>query len=451
MTQKTITARVVTLFTDTFGLGRAAAVSAILLIGFVALLAGFWFVKSAPPGSITITSGPEGTTFRTNAEKYRIILARNHVNLKVLTSHGSLENLERLEDPSFSVDVGFVQGGIRNGTNLDQLVSLGSIAYQPLLVFYRGTTTLDRLSELGGQRLSIGPQGSGTRSLVLVLLATNGIEPGGRTTLLDLESTEASAALLEGNIDAAFLMGDSASPSVMRKLLLAPDIHLLSFAQADGYARRIRYLNKLDLPQGSIDFGKNLPAHDVALIGPTVELIARAKLHPALSDLLLEAAREIHGKASLLQRKGEFPAPLEQDFRISNEAIRYYKSGKSFLYRHLPFWLAGLMNRILVVFVPAVVLLIPGLRIIPALYQWRIKLRLYRWYRALLLVERDLFAPSPEQPEKLLERLDEIEASVNKMKVPASFADQFYGLRGHIGFVRDRLLQVKQPQPATPH
>ncbi len=447
MTQRTTTARVLRLFTETFGLGRAAALGAILLIVLVTLCAGFWFVKSAPPGAITMTSGPQGTAFQTNAEKYRIILARNHVDLKVLPSHGSLENLQRLEDPSFRVDVGFVQGGITNGTNIAEVVSLGSIAYQPLLVFYRGTATVDRLSELVGKRLAIGPVGSGTHSLALSLLAGSGIESGGSTTLLDLEAEAASAALIEGNADAVFLMGDSASPSVMRKLLRMPEIHLLSFAQADAYARRIRYLNKLELPQGSIDFGKNIPEHDVFLIGPTVELITRAKLHPALSDLLLEAAREIHGKASLLQRKGEFPAPLEQDFRISPEAVRYYKSGKGFLYRHLPFWLASLINRILVVFVPAIVLLVPGLRLIPALYQWRVKLRLYRWYRALLLVERDLFAPSPEQPSKLLQRLDEIEASVNKMKVPASFADQFYGLRGDIGFVRDRIKQVKQPQP----
>jgi hypothetical protein len=225
----------------------------------------------------------------------------------------------------------------------------------------------------------------------------------------------------------------------MRQLLRTADIQLLSFAQADGYVRRIRYLNKLELPEGSIDLGKNIPAHDVNLIGPTVELLARENLHPALSDLLLETAREVHGNASLLQRRGEFPAPLEHDFRISPEAIRYYKSGKSFFYRHLPFWLASLVNRLLAVVLPLIVVLVPGLRTIPALFRWRIKLRLYRWYRALLLVERDLVVQPTEKREELLSRLDDIERAANKMKVPASFADQFYALRGHISFVRDRL------------
>jgi hypothetical protein len=171
-----------------------------------------------------------------------------------------------------------------------------------------------------------------------------------------------------------------------------------------------------------------------------VELVARTSLHPALSDLLLEAAREVHGNATLLQRRAEFPAPLEHEFKISPDASRYYKSGKGFLYRSLPFWLASLVNRILAAFVPMLLILIPGLRLIPTAYKWRIQLRIYRWYRRLLKVERDLFGEmTSAKRDELQRRLDHIEISVNQMKVPASFAGQFYGLREHIGIVRDRL------------
>lgn len=433
--------RIWAIFTETFGLGRAAALSALCLVGGVVVLAVYAFVASAPPSTLVITSGPEGSLFRTNAEKYRIILARSHVKLDILPSHGSLENLQRLDDPAFKVDIGFVQGGITNASHLERLVSLGSVSYQPLLIFYRGTGTIELLSQLAGKRLTIGPVGSGTHSLALTLLSANGIEPGGPTKLEELDAEEAAKALLSGTVDAVFLMGDSASASIMRQLLRAKDIRLLSLVQADGYTRRIRYLNKLEIPRGSIDFGNDVPPHDIELVAPTVELIAREKLHPALSDLLLEAAREVHGNASLMQRRGEFPAPLEHDIRISQDAARFYKSGKSFLYRHLPFWLASLVNRVLVVFLPAIVLLIPGLRLIPTMLRWRVKLKLYRWYRALLLLEKDMLAPGTEGRGELLRRLDEIEEAVHRMKVPASFADQFYGLRGHIDFVRERLVQ----------
>jgi hypothetical protein len=279
----------------------------------------------------------------------------------------------------------------------------------------------------------------------LTLLEANSIKPGGATPLLDWEPKRASKALLEGTIDAVFLMGEDASLAVMRELMRAPDIHLLSFRQALAYTRRFSYLGVIEFPEGSIDFGSNIPPQDVYLVGPTVELIARENLHPALSDLLLGAAREVHGKATLLQRKGEFPAPLEHDIPLSADAARFYKSGKGFFYRFLPFWLASLTRRIVVVFVPTIVVLIPVLRGIPYFYRWRMRSRIYRWYRALLALEKELFRElDPGKREQLLKRLDEIEKTVNRMKVPASFADQFYGLRGHIGFVRLMVSDTRQ-------
>ena len=293
---------------------------------------------------------------------------------------------------------------------------------------------------LEGKRLAIGPAGSGTRSLALSLLQANGIEPGGPTQLTDLDALDAVNALLAGKVDAVFLMGDSASPNLIRQLLHTAEIHLFDFAQADAYTRRITYLNKLVLPEGCIDFGKNIPPHDVNLIGPTVELVARPELNAVLSDLLLEAAQEVHGGASVLKRRGEFPAPLEHDFPISADASRFYKSGKSFLYRSMPFWLASIVRRVLLAFVPAIVVLIPALRVLPSLYRLRMRLRLYRWYRALLALERAASGASvPEKRQQSLARLDHIEKEVNRLKVPASFADQFYGLREHIQFVRGRL------------
>jgi TRAP-type uncharacterized transport system substrate-binding protein len=439
-------ARAVAVLTETFGLGRAAAISAILLVGSVSVFTVFWFFHSAPPHTIVITTGPEGSSFQRSAEKYRAILARNGVKLRILPSAGSLENLKRLGNPAFRVDIGFVQAGVTNGVDTDNLVSLGSVANEPLLIFYRSTTPLDLLSELNGKRLAIGPPGSGTRFLASALLAANGIEPGGATTLLDLDAGAASQALLTGAVDAVFLMSDSASTENMRDLLRAPDVRLFNFTQADGYTRRIHYLNKVELPQGAIDFGKNIPAQDVYLVAPTVELIARTKLHPALVDLLIEAAREVHGNATLLQRRGEFPAPMEIDYRLSEEARRYYASGKSFLYRSLPFWLASRVNRILVAFVPMLFVLIPGLRLIPTAYRWQIRLRIYRFYRALLSIEKGALASTaPQHHEELLTRLAHIEKSVNKMKVPASFADQFYVLRQNIIFVRNKLMVAPAP------
>ncbi len=435
--------RIVAIFTENFGLSWSLSLIVVCFISLISCFAIYWFIHSAPPRILTITSGPPGSTFERNAEKYRDILARNGVTLEIIPSQGSLENLQRLEAPTSRVDVGFVQGGVADGTNTQNLISLGNIAYEPLLIFYRGNTNISLLSGLAGKQLAIGSVGSGTHSLALTLLQTNGLTADGITQLLDLDANAAAKQLLAGTVDAVFMMSDSASSQTMRMLLRSPGIQLLSFEQADAYTRRFNYLNKLRLPEGFIDFGKNLPGQDVWLIGPTVELVARPKLNAAVSDLLLEAAREVHGNASMLQNQGEFPNPKEHEFRISPDASRYYKSGKTFLYRELPFWIASLANRILVAFIPMMLVLIPGLRLIPATYKWRIQLRLYRWYRALLVLERELVREiTPAKRKEMHERLDEIEKAVKRIKVPASFADRFYVLRGHIDYVREKLAKL---------
>jgi TRAP-type uncharacterized transport system substrate-binding protein len=434
--------RVQVTFEETFGLGHGTTLSAIIFIFLVVIIATFWFIQSAPPDTIIITSGDEGTSYARNAEKYKKILAEKGVKLEILKSEGSLENLQRLANPAFRVDVGFVQTGVAKENYSDRLVSLGSINYQPLYIFYKSSKPFDLLSQFSGKKLAIGEDGTGTQVLALELLAMNGIKPGGATTLLEMDDDEAFKELLAGKIDAAFMMSDSASSQLMRDLRRRPDIQIFNFSQADAYTRRLTYLNKVVLPKGSYDFGVNIPPQDVTLLSPTIELIARADLHPALSDLLLEAATEIHSKPGLTRKRGEFPAMLEHEYKISPDAVRFYKSGKGFLYKYLPFWMASLVNRIFVVFVPMLLILIPGLKSIPAIYRWRMRLRLLRWYRALLILEEGLVAQiTPEKRAELMERLNEIEETVNNLKVPASFADQFYALRYNISIVRERLLR----------
>ncbi len=445
-------------------------------LGFVVVVltgAIVWFVDTAPPNSIVMLTGPEGSMFQRNAEKYRKVLEREGVKLILVPSQGSLENLVHLADPAFKVDVGFVQGGLiqsglAEGLDTSKLVSLGSVSYEPLLVFYRGKEEVNMLSQLKGKRLGIGQVGSGTNALVTSLLKANGIEvanvenddakPGAahadekaaggkmtapKTEFMDDAPEEAAEELIADKLDAVFLMSDSASVKIMGKLLRTPGIRLVNFQQADAYTRRVNYLNKLEFSQGSIDLGMNIPDRDTLLVGPTVELVAREKLHPALSDLLLQAAHEVNGNATILQKQGEFPAPLEHEFRISEDADRYYKSGKSFLYRNLPFWLATFVSRVLVVFVPIVVLLVPALRMLPVVYRWRMRSRITKWYGILLELEKDLLhAEGAEHKAHLMERLDHIERAVHRIKVPRFFGDQYYVLLQHVDYVRQRLLDM---------
>ncbi len=410
----------------------------------VLVLFAFWFtyhfVRPAPPHTIVITSGRTGSMFEATAERYRKILARQGVTLEILPSEGSLENLKRLGDPKSKVDVGFVQGGLASLGDPAKVASLGSVFYQPVIVFYRSRRPITLLSGLRGKSLAIGREGSGTRAIAETLLKANGIEAGARTTLVDLEGDDAANALVRGSVDAAILTGDSASAANMVRLIHTPGIRLFDFVQGDAYVRRFTYLSKLELPPGSLDLGKNEPAKPLTLVAPTVELIAKPSLHPALSDMLIEAAREVHGRASLLQKAGEFPAPLEHEYRLSDDALRYYQSGKGFAYKHLPFWLASLVDRIAIMLVPIMVVLVPGFKIVPWLYRYRIHERIYARYGELMALERAAYEETTEaQREELLQRLDEIEKRVIRLKFPTAFADELYLLRSHIAFVRNHI------------
>ena len=443
-----ILSRLMTRLDNLFGRGLVLSVGTILAIGLTVSLGVFIFFNAAAPNTLTITSGPEGSSFSRNAEKYKKILAKEGVTLNILPSEGSTQNLKHLLDPKIAVDVGFVLGGEVGKTNVDRLMSLGSVNYQPLMIFYQGEVR-HLLSEFKDARIDIGAAGSGTKLLALALLKANGIEPKGDASFVEVDAKDPLTALQEKTIDAIFVMSDSTASDVLRKLLRTPGVHLFDVSQADAYTRRIGYLNKLVLPRGSLDFGKNIPPEDVHLIGPTVELVARDDLHPALSDLLLEAAREVHSGPGLFRKRGEFPAPLEHEFRLSPDATRYYASGKTFLYRTFPFWVASLIARTLAVLIPIVLLLIPGIRIAPVIYRWRIESRIHRWYKVLLDLEREAQnSTGPQRRAELLKKLDEIEASVNRIVVPASFGDLFYGLRGHVTFVRNSLL-AEAAMPAS--
>lgn len=425
---------------DTFGFSPALATLASLGIGLVCVLAVAWVVRSAPPRTLVISAGPEGSTFRRFADAYRERLAKHEITLEVLESQGSAENLARLQSHEPRVDIAFVQGGLAKKAKIDHLVSLGSVAYQPLWVFYRNPTPITRLSELAGKRVAIGAVGSGTHDLALALLAANGIT-GDPTILVDLDARAAAAGLTAGRLDAIFLMGDSGPIQTLRTLVQTPEVQAFNFTQADAYLRRFDFLSRITLPEGAMDLGKNLPARSITLVGPTVELLARDDLNSALSDLLLDVAKEVHGQANILQKRGEFPAPLEREYKISEDARVYYKSGMGYFYRLFDsFWVASMLNRILVAIIPLALVLIPAIRFLPVLYRWSVQLKIYRCYRPLLRIERDAVAPlTPERGQELLEQLGEVEEEVNKLRMPASFAFQFYELRGHLAFVRARL------------
>ena len=413
----------------------------------VLLVAGFWlaaqFIKPAPPRQLVISTGADGGGYQRYAARYKDVLQSYGVELIERPSLGAVENLARLRDPETDVDAGFLQGGLASTAEGDRLLSLGGLFPEPLWVFYRRELSqqpLERLDQLRGRRIAIGHEGSGARQLAMELLAANGLDKS-PTRLVELDGMAAARALRAGKVDVVMTVGPLRSALVW-SLLYSSEVRLMSLAQAEAYTRLFPYLQQLTLARGSVDLQRDLPARDVHLLAPLATLAIREDLHPALVDLLLEALREVHGEADILQRPGEYPRAQAVDYPLSPVAERYYKSGKGFLQRNLPFWLATLVDRSLVLLVPVIALLLPLARFAPLLYGWRVRRRIFRRYGELKFIEAELdLEPMRHTREEWLQRLDAIEADAHQLTTPLAFADMVYHLRSHIELVRATILR----------
>lgn len=424
----------------------------LLFIGIpmlVLVAAGFWgawqFVRPAPPRHLVLATGsPEGA-YHMHGARYRDELAKEGVEVTLRPTAGSIDNLKRLNDPDSGVDAAFLQSGTATLDDGSGLAALGTLYPEPLWVFTRGRA-LDTLDALKGRRLAIGAEGSGTRKLALTLLESHGLQTG-QTTLLPLGGLAAAAALAKGEVDAVFAVGAMRSAAVWT-LLYTPGARLMHFSQAEAYARRLPYLRVVTLPRGTIDLERNLPERDIALVAPTAQLVAREDLHPALGDLLLQAAHEIHGDAEVFQKAGEFPNAKGTDIPLSREAERYYRNGKPFLQRYLPFWAATLIDRMIVLLVPIVAILLPLIKIAPGIYAWRVRSRVFRYYGELKLLEYQAQQdPTAKTRQEWLAELDRIEEAAHRLATPVAFANDVYTLREHVHMVRQTLLRRLEETP----
>jgi TRAP transporter TAXI family solute receptor len=411
----------------------------LVLIGFVL---AYQYIKPAPPDHLVLASGEKGGAYDEFAHRYQALLAAQGITLKIVNTHGSVDNLSLLSQGK--VDMAFVQGGVASpGQAGAGLESLGSLYYEPLWVFQRAELNINRLTGMKGLRLAIGPDGSGTRALVELLLQENRLSVG-EAQLLSLDSGEAARRLRDGSIDIAFFVASAESERVT-SLLHDPGISLVNIQRAAAYARRHPFLVELTLPEGAEDLATNIPSRDIRLLAATSELVVQQDLHPAIAALMMQVIDQVHRGAGWFSGEGDFPSSRHTSFPLSAEAERFYRNGPPFLQRYLPFWAASLLDRTKIMILPLLGLLLPLFKVVPPLYRWRMRARIYRWYEELQEVDRNVLKASPQEKLAYLGKLNELEREVREVVVPLSFAYQLYHLRLHIDFVRQKL---QEPSPS---
>ena len=420
--------------------GRMAliAIGVTLAIVVAAVWAAFALLQPTPPRKVVMSTGPEGSAYAHFGEVYREIFAREGIDLQLRPSAGALENLARLNDPRSGVSVAFVQGGTTDPVRSPNLETLGTLFYEPLWFFYRDVDISHGMEGFRGKRISIGAEGSGTRALTLELLKRNGIDEN-LAEYLPYSPQTSGEKLLSGEIQAA-LMVTSWDARIVQTLLKAEKVEIISFPRVDAYVALYPFLSKLVLPAGVGDLATNRPPKDVFLLAPKASLAVREDLHPAIQYLLLDAAAQIHSGPGIFQKAGQFPAAESMDLPLSENARQFHKSGRPFFQRYLPFWLAVLAGQLLVLLIPVVGVLYPTLRLLPSLYGWAMRRRIFRLYGELKFLETELDRRAPtDDIQDLSARLDRLEERANHFRMPTAFTHMLYTLRLHISLVRGRL------------
>ncbi|MFY9959220.1 TAXI family TRAP transporter solute-binding subunit [Bradyrhizobium sp.] len=415
-----------------------------LLVGLVASLCAVGIVSlvlsyliPTPPSKVTIGTAFKGASFDYFGQRYREHFANANVTLELRATEGALENLILLQNHDSGVQVGFVTGGVSNATLSPGLLSLGTIDYLPIWIFYSSNEVIERLTQLRGKRIAIGPVGSGTRHTAEGILAKGGVSSE-TATLVPLAGTNAARALVDGKVDAVLILG-APDASAVQSLLRAPKVRLMNFPTAEAFTRIFPNLVRLVLPQGVVDVEANIPPNDVSLIATTTSVLVRSDLHPTIVSLLLQTMLEVHKKPGIFQRAGEFPQPTDPDYPVAASAVDFYKNGPSYLQKYLPLWMTVHAQRAIAVLVTAVAIGLPVFHYLPLLYQWIIRRRLLYWYSELKALETSIDstngASDLDQQQAELERIDK---AVSHIRFPLAFADQLYDLRGHIHIVRRR-------------
>jgi TRAP-type uncharacterized transport system substrate-binding protein len=456
----------------------------LLLLGLVALLwAAYRVLDPTPDKHIVIATGPEQGAYIEFAQLYQPLLEAHGLSVELRASEGSAQNLAWLHDPHSGVHAAFVQSGVEVArpvtapagepsadpagdapastrpsapvptSVLAPLVSLGSVAKEPLWLFYRDdslarhrlTEPPTRLAQLQGWRIHTGPRGGGTGAMFARLAEANGLQ----TAPIDLDdqpTVHAVVELVQGRVDALALVSAADAPLV-QYLLQTPGVRLFDFAQSEAYGRRFPFLRPVVLPRGVVDLAADRPGEDVRLVAATASLLARADLHPALVQLLVQAAHEVHGEAGWFAQPREFPNPSATVWPLAGEAERYYRSGAPWLQRHLPFWLANFVERMWIVVLPLLAVALPLSRVLPPLVTLRLRSRVFRWYAHLREIEGAIEQPGADCPA-LREALEKLDVQTERIGVPLSYAHELYDLREHIHLVRKRLLQRTGAAPA---
>ncbi len=395
------------------------------------------FIQPSPKKEITIATGSKNGNYYKTALAYKKLLEEDKVKVNIITSKGSIENIELLKQNK--ADIAFLQNGTISGDESSNIKSMASIYYEPLWVFYKSEGfSVEYIIQFISKKISIGSHGSGTRDLAQNILKDNGIN-NENSTILDYDSQKAKEELLAGNIDAMFVV-TSHNSEVVKELLANPSINVLSFKRAKAYSRKYSFLEALTLYEGTLDLYKNLPYENINLLSTTANLVIKDGLSDELIRLLLKKVVQVHNKKDLFAKAEQFPNTYNMQLELNTEAKRYFENGDTWLEKIFPFWIASNIDRLKILIIPLLTLMFPLFKGVFPLYNWTMRSKIYKWYDEIQDIDKKIINLKKDELQDELQSLDKLRREIEKeTTVPLAFMGEYYNLQLHIEHVRNKI------------
>ena len=395
------------------------------------------FIEPSSKKEITIATGSIDGEYYNTALKYKEILEKQKVKVNILTSNGSMENIQLLNDKK--ADIAFVQNGIDSLKKQTEIKAIASIYYEPLWIFYKNDEyKMDYLVQLITKRVSLGREKSGTEDLALKMLNDNGINKE-NTQLLNNSTEEAKDLLIKGEIDAIFIVSSPNSKTI-KELLENPNIKLFNFKRAKAYSRKYTFLESTPLYEGTIDLYRNLPSEDINLLSTTANLIVRNGFSDELTRLILKEIKKVHNKKELFEAANQFPNIENLTIDINEDADRYFTYGDTWLEKIFPYWIASNIDRLSILLIPLITLMIPLSKGFFPLYRWSIRSKIYKWYEQIHKIDLEAEDAKNEELEKYLENIITLKKEIKaETKVPLSYMGEYYDLIMHLELIISKI------------
>ncbi len=415
---------------------RTATIAVVAIVLLVSLV----ILKPAAPDKITLLTGPEGSGYHELGKRYAVYLTDFGLKAEVQVTDGGFDNVKRLAAGADDT-VAFAPSNIEHvaGDTVDtsHLVSLGSVAYEPLWLFYRSELEIRKIPDLAGLRVAAGAKGTVVHYLARLLFELNGI-----SDQVEIQPSEGQTprtiaqALIDGQIDAAFVIGGPAMPTI-RDLLDAEDLGVLSFERADAYQALDPGITKLVAPQGIFDLAENLPPEDLVLLSATTNLVTLDTLYPGAVPLLLRAAADVRDQQRIVTADQSFPSAQNVSLPLKRAAGRYYEQGEKGLSKFLPYKVTRWLNHLGFVVLPLLVLAVVLVKVVPLFLKIWISIKLTGYFKRLEEVEKS-HAAGGDRPTILAE-LDALDRASATIFVPRASLPNYIDFRQFLHDMRERV------------